>query len=84
MAGFIFLPTYLWKQLRRVRKGSGWVVRYGTGSGAQRHKIRGFPCLDAVAHGGNPQDRAASLPNAPYFSLFPIHCSLFPVPCSLQ
>ncbi|WP_149031070.1 hypothetical protein [Moorena producens] len=20
-----------------------------------------FPCLDAVAHGGNPQDRAASL-----------------------
>ncbi|NEO42212.1 MAG: hypothetical protein F6J90_40195 [Moorea sp. SIOASIH] len=31
--------------------------------------------LDAVAHGGNPQDRAASLLPAP--------CSLFPVPCSL-
>ncbi|NEP29035.1 MAG: hypothetical protein F6K49_46620 [Moorea sp. SIO3I6] len=31
--------------------------------------------LDAVAHGGNPQDRAASLLPTPY--------SLFPVPCSL-
>ncbi|NEP35573.1 hypothetical protein [Moorena sp. SIO3B2] len=28
------------------------------------------PCsrLDAVAHGGNPQDRAASLLPAPYFN----------------
>ncbi|NEO73430.1 hypothetical protein [Moorena sp. SIO3H5] len=39
--------------------------------------------LDAVAHGGNPQDRAASL----YVNscpLFPVPCSLFPVPCSRQ
>ncbi|NET82899.1 MAG: hypothetical protein F6J94_13485 [Moorea sp. SIO1F2] len=35
--------------------------------------------LDAVAHGGNPQDRAASLLPTPY-SLFPTPCSLFPVP----
>ncbi|WP_364420349.1 hypothetical protein [Moorena sp. SIO3H5] len=28
---------------------------------AEELKIRIYPCLDAVAHGGNPQDRAASL-----------------------
>ncbi|NEQ06648.1 hypothetical protein BJP36_39280 [Moorena producens JHB] len=41
-----------------------------------------FSRLDAVAHGGNPQDRAASLFPIPC-SLFPVRCSLFPVPCSL-
>ncbi|NEO14718.1 MULTISPECIES: hypothetical protein [unclassified Moorena] len=35
--------------------------------------------LDAIASGGNPQDRAASLLPTPY-SLFPVPCSLFPVP----
>ncbi|NEO25217.1 MULTISPECIES: hypothetical protein [unclassified Moorena] len=33
--------------------------------------------LDAVAHGGNPQDRAASL-CANSCPLFPVPCSLFP------
>ncbi|NEO62888.1 MAG: hypothetical protein F6J98_21590 [Moorea sp. SIO4G2] len=33
--------------------------------------------LDAVAHGGNPQDRAASLLPTPY-SLLPAPCSLLP------
>ncbi|NEO91173.1 MAG: hypothetical protein F6K56_13370 [Moorea sp. SIO3G5] len=40
----------------------------------------------AVAHGGNPQDRAASpRPRciATPYSLLPVPCSLFPVPCSL-
>ncbi|WP_293093878.1 hypothetical protein [Moorena sp. SIOASIH] len=35
------------------------------------------PCLDAVAHGGNPQDRAASLLPTPY-SLQPIGVSPSP------
>ncbi|WAN70110.1 hypothetical protein BJP36_39335 [Moorena producens JHB] len=53
------------------------------------------PCsrLDAVAHGGNPQDRLGALSvgelNSPRvaplhrYSLLPVPCSLFPVPCSL-
>ncbi|NEQ82807.1 MAG: hypothetical protein F6K26_21975 [Moorea sp. SIO2I5] len=34
--------------------------------------------LDAIASGGNPQDRAASLLPTPY-SLFPVPYSLFPL-----
>ncbi|WAN69276.1 hypothetical protein BJP36_43735 [Moorena producens JHB] len=53
------------------------------------------PCsrLDAVAHGGNPQDRLGALSvgelNSPRvaplhrYSLLRSPCSLFPVPCSL-
>ncbi|NEO62720.1 MAG: hypothetical protein F6J98_20700, partial [Moorea sp. SIO4G2] len=43
--------------------------------------------IDAVAHGGNPQDRNGALSvgelnNSPRVA--PLHCySLFPVPCSL-
>ncbi|NEQ85787.1 MAG: hypothetical protein F6K26_38495 [Moorea sp. SIO2I5] len=48
--------------------------------------------LDAVAHGGNPQDRLGALSvgelNSPRvaplhrFTSIIVHCSLFPVPCS--
>ena len=38
-----------------------------------------FPCLDAVAHGGNPQDRAASL--SPYLPISPSpHLPISPSP----
>ncbi|WP_424101970.1 hypothetical protein [Moorena producens] len=44
-----------------------------------------FPCLDAVAHGGNPQDRAASLGelNSPRVAPLPTPYSLLPTPYSL-
>ncbi|NEO77244.1 hypothetical protein [Moorena sp. SIO4G3] len=32
-----------------------------------------FPCLDAVAHGGNPQDRAASLGELNSPRVAPLH-----------
>ncbi|EGJ30998.1 hypothetical protein LYNGBM3L_44320 [Moorena producens 3L] len=42
------------------------MVRYGAGYPNPDYEAKNegspnTPCLDAVAHGGNPQDRAASL-----------------------
>ncbi|NEP50501.1 MAG: hypothetical protein F6K65_17475 [Moorea sp. SIO3C2] len=70
------------------------VVRYGAACPNPDYEAKNegppnAPCLDAVAHGGNPQDRAASLRKIfktemhPPYSRLPTPDSRLPTPYSL-